>query len=77
MGQPPAPRELGSKKMTDAETMKEFRETYSFTQAEAANKLGYTDSRVIRRIEAGSQQLSGPAKKAIEYYFYYANYQAR
>tara|TARA_R110000782_G_C14819205_1_gene413821 strand:+ start:23125 stop:23307 length:183 start_codon:yes stop_codon:yes gene_type:complete len=48
--------------------MKEFRTRHELTQKKAAEVLGYSDSRAIRLIESGDRQLSGQAKKAMEYY---------
>ncbi len=48
--------------------MKEFRIFHSFTQKEAAECLGFSGSRTIRRMEGGTQEISGPALKAMQYY---------
>lgn len=49
-------------------TMKEFRDRFGFSQSQAAEVLGYNGSRAIRAIELGEKELSGPARKAMEYY---------
>lgn len=61
--------------MTDAQDLKKFRAKFSLTQKAAAEVIGYSDGRVIRRIENGETgnngrvyQLSGPARRAMQYY---------
>ena len=48
--------------------LKDFRTRHGLTQKEAAAVLGFKDSRSIRNFESGKRELTGCAKKAMEYY---------
>lgn len=48
--------------------MKEFRQRHGLTQGQAATLLGFKDGRSIRNFENGTRELTGCAKKAMEYY---------
>lgn len=48
--------------MNDAEHLKSIRKSLHLTQAEMAEKLGYSSQEVISAIETGKRQMSEPVR---------------
>lgn len=53
--------------MTDAEYLKSIRKALHLTQKEMAQKLGYSSQEVISAIETGNREMSGVARKCLQY----------
>lgn len=53
--------------MNDAQYLKSIRKALHLTQAEMAQKLGYSGQVSVSNIETGKRELSGPARKCLEY----------
>ena len=52
----------------NGETLKKVRMELGLTQKQMAGKLGYTRQDIICGIENGSRNMSGVAKKCLEYF---------
>lgn len=53
--------------MTDAEYLKSIRKSLYLTQEQMAQKMGYSGQVSISLVERGERNLSGPARKLLEY----------
>lgn len=57
---------MKNKKQTDAELLKETRKKLGLTQAQMAEKIGYSDRSNTAHVEAGRKGLSASARKIVE-----------